>query len=37
MARGAPGGGAEAVQSAYLDVLEGRIDPAQAHVLSLPR
>jgi hypothetical protein len=29
------GGGEEAVKSAYLDVLDGRIDPSQAHVLSL--
>ncbi len=27
--------GFEAVQSAYLDVLEGRVDPKHAHVLSL--
>jgi hypothetical protein len=30
-----PGQGFEAVQSAYLDVLEGRVDPRTAHVLSL--
>jgi hypothetical protein len=30
------GQGFEAVQSAYLDVLEGRVDPTRAHVLSLP-
>jgi NADPH:quinone reductase-like Zn-dependent oxidoreductase len=29
------GHGPEAVQSAYLDLLDGRIDPAEAHVLSL--
>jgi hypothetical protein len=29
--------GPEAVEGAYLDLLDGRIDPAQAHVLSLPR
>jgi hypothetical protein len=29
------GTGFEAVQSAYLDVLEGRVDPKSAHVLSL--
>jgi hypothetical protein len=29
------GQGFEAVQSAYLDVLEGRVDPKAAHVLSL--
>lgn len=29
------GRGFEAVQSAYLDVLEGRVDPRTAHVLSL--
>jgi uncharacterized protein DUF2855 len=29
------GRGFEAVQSAYLDVLEGRVDPKSAHVLSL--
>jgi hypothetical protein len=29
------GRGFEAVQSAYLDVLEGRVDPKTAHVLSL--
>jgi hypothetical protein len=31
------GEGPEELQSAYLDLLDGRIDPAQAHVLSLPR
>jgi hypothetical protein len=30
------GEGFEAVQSAYLDVLEGRVEPSKAHVLSLP-
>lgn len=30
-----PGQGFEALQSAYLDVLEGRVDPRTAHVLSL--
>ena len=30
-----PGTGFEAVESAYLDVLEGRVDPKRAHVLSL--
>jgi hypothetical protein len=30
-----PGVGFEAVQSAFLDVLEGRVDPKHAHVLSL--
>jgi Protein of unknown function (DUF2855) len=29
------GSGFEAVQSAFLDVLEGRVDPRHAHVLSL--
>jgi hypothetical protein len=29
------GEGFEAVQSAYLDVLDGRVDPKTAHVLSL--
>jgi hypothetical protein len=29
------GRGPEAVEGAYLDLLEGRIDPARAHVLSL--
>jgi hypothetical protein len=32
-----PGAGFEAVRGAYLDVLEGRVDPKTAHVLSLPR
>ena len=27
--------GFDAVQSAYLDVLEGRVDPKTAHVLSV--
>ncbi len=27
--------GFEAVQSVYLDVLEGRVDPTTAHVLSV--
>ena len=31
------GQGAQALQDAYLDLLDGRIDPAKAHVLSLPR
>ncbi len=31
-----PGEGFDAVQSAYLDVLEGRVEPKRAHVLSLP-
>ena len=31
------GTGPEAVEHAYLDLLDGRIDPAKAHVLSLPR
>jgi hypothetical protein len=30
------GQGFEAVRSAYLEVLEGRVDPETAHVLSLP-
>jgi hypothetical protein len=30
-----PGQGFEAVQSAYLDVLEGRVEPQRAHVLTL--
>jgi hypothetical protein len=29
--------GPDALQGAYLDLLDGRIDPSQAHVLSLPR
>jgi hypothetical protein len=29
--------GADALQGAYLDLLDGRIDPAKAHVLSLAR
>lgn len=29
--------GPQAMESAYLDLLDGRIDPAKAHVLSLPR
>jgi hypothetical protein len=31
------GQGPDALQHAYLDLLDGRIDPAKAHVLSLPR
>ena len=31
------GEGAQALERAYLDLLDGRIDPAKAHVLSLPR
>jgi len=31
-----PGEGFEAVRDAYLDVLEGRVDPRRAHVLALP-
>lgn len=31
-----PGEGFEAVRDAYLDVLEGRVEPARAHVLTLP-
>jgi hypothetical protein len=31
-----PGQGFEAVRDAYLDVLEGRVGPSRAHVLSLP-
>jgi hypothetical protein len=31
------GEGPEALEGAYLDLLDGRIDPARAHVLSLPR
>jgi Protein of unknown function (DUF2855) len=30
-----PGEGFEAVEGAYLDVLEGRVEPAKAHVLSI--
>jgi hypothetical protein len=30
-----PGAGFDAVRDAYLDVLEGRVDPARAHVLTL--
>jgi hypothetical protein len=30
------GEGFEAVRAAYLDVLEGRVEPARAHVLTLP-
>jgi hypothetical protein len=30
-----PGVGFEALERAYLDVLEGRVDPKTAHVLSL--
>ncbi len=29
--------GAQALERAYLELLDGRIDPAQGHVLSLPR
>jgi hypothetical protein len=29
--------GPQALEDAYLDLLDGRIDPAKAHVLSLPR
>ena len=29
------GQGFDGVQSAYLDVLEGRVDPKHAHVISL--
>jgi hypothetical protein len=31
-----PGHGFDAVRDAYLDVLEGRVDPKHAHVLTLP-
>ena len=31
-----PGAGFDAVQSAYLEVLEGRVEPRRAHVLTLP-
>jgi Protein of unknown function (DUF2855) len=31
------GHGPEDVEQAYLDLLDGRIDPAKAHVLSLAR
>ena len=31
------GEGADAVRDAYLDVLDGRVEPSRAHVLSLPR
>jgi Protein of unknown function (DUF2855) len=31
------GEGFEALRDAYLDVLEGRVDPRMAHVLTLPR
>jgi hypothetical protein len=31
-----PGEGFDAVRDAYLDVLEGRVDPTRAHVLTLP-
>lgn len=30
-----PGAGLEAVRDAYLDVLEGRVEPSRAHVLTL--
>ncbi|HEX9481633.1 MAG TPA: DUF2855 family protein [Solirubrobacteraceae bacterium] len=33
----ARGEGPEPLREAYLDLLDGRIDPARAHVLSLPR
>jgi Protein of unknown function (DUF2855) len=29
--------GPDALEAAYLDLLDGRVDPAKAHVLSLPR
>jgi hypothetical protein len=32
-----PGEGFEAVRDAYLDVIEGRVEPRRAHVLSLPK
>ena len=32
-----PEQGPEPLRATYLDLLDGRIDPAQAHVLSLPR
>jgi hypothetical protein len=31
------GDGPEALEGAYLDLLDGRVDPSTAHVLSLPR
>ena len=31
-----PGQGFDALRAAYLDVLEGRVDPKHAHVLTLP-
>lgn len=31
-----PGEGLEAARNAYLDVLEGRVEPRRAHVLSIP-
>ena len=31
-----PGEGFDALRDAYLDVLEGRVDPKHAHVLTLP-
>lgn len=31
-----PGAGFEALRSAYLEVLEGRVEPSRAHVLTLP-
>jgi len=37
LAAGDPWEGSEALEGAYLDLLDGRIDPAKAHVLSLPR
>jgi len=30
-----PGEGRQALEHAYLDLLDGRIDPAKAHVLTL--
>jgi hypothetical protein len=30
------GEGPDALERAYLDLLDGKIDPAKAHVLSLP-
>jgi hypothetical protein len=33
----AHGRGPDALEAAYLDLLDGRIDPASAHVLSLAR
>ena len=31
-----PGEGFEALRDAYLEVLEGRVPPSRAHVISLP-